>query len=134
MWASNGWLAATLTADVAGYSRMMGRNEAGFLAKLFALPRELDTKDGLHHAAFTKLAAISRFTLCTVPLPTPTSAATFSIPLPALRCVLMAFSIFGETLGRPSFPPCCRTRSRPARLCFGESIFPARQIPTPSGS
>ena len=34
------------------------------------------------HAAFANSPAISRFTRCTVPLPTPTIAAT----LPALRC------------------------------------------------
>src|SRR6202795_1153170 len=37
------------------------------------------------------------------------------MPFPARRCVLMAFSTLGDTLGRPSFLPCWRTRSRPAR-------------------
>ena len=77
------------------------------------------------HAALARVFTISLFTRCTVPLPTPTSVATFSMPFPALRCVLMAFSIFGETLGRPSFPPCALTRSRPA------STLPKK---TPSGS
>jgi hypothetical protein len=36
---------------------------------------------------------ISGFTRCAVPLPTPTTAATLSIPLPAL----MASSVFGDT-------------------------------------
>ena len=40
---------------------------------------------GLLHAAFANPSVISLFTRCTVPLPTPTSAATFSMPLPALR-------------------------------------------------
>ena len=34
-------LAAILAADVAGYSRLMGRDEAGTLARLKALRREL---------------------------------------------------------------------------------------------
>ena len=42
--------------------------------------------------------AISRFTRCSVPLPTPTSVATLRIPWPALRCLLMASSIVGDTL------------------------------------
>ena len=56
--------------------------------------------NGLHdgHAASANCAAISRLTRCTVPLPTPTSAATFSMPFPALRCVLMAFSTLGDYL------------------------------------
>jgi hypothetical protein len=67
------------------------------------------------HAAFANSPAISRFTRCTVPLPTPTNAATLRMPFPALRCLLMAPSVFGDTFGRPSFFPCWRTRSRPAR-------------------
>ena len=35
--------------------------------------------------------------------------------LPGGRWLLMAFSTLGETLGRPSFFPCWRTRSSPAR-------------------
>jgi hypothetical protein len=42
---------------------------------------------------------ISLLTRCTLPLPTPTSAATFSMPLPASRWFLMASSTFGDTLG-----------------------------------
>ena len=38
------------------------------------------------HAAFANSPAISRFTRCTVPLPTLTIAATLRMPLPALRC------------------------------------------------
>jgi hypothetical protein len=45
------------------------------------------------HAALAASAAISLFTRCTVPLPMPTIAATFTMPFPALGCVLMAFSI-----------------------------------------
>jgi hypothetical protein len=44
-----------------------------------------------------------------------TAAATLRMPLPALRRLLMASSTFGDTLGRPSFFPCWRTRSRPAK-------------------
>jgi hypothetical protein len=66
------------------------------------------------HAASANFPAISLFTRCTVPLPTPTIAATLSMPYPALRCSRMAASILGETLGRPSFLPCWRTRSSPA--------------------
>ena len=41
---------------------------------------------------------MSRFTRCTVPLPTPTSAAALRMPFPVLRCLLMASLIFGDTL------------------------------------
>ena len=41
-------------------------------------------------------------------------AATFNMPLPALKRVLMASSTFDETLGRPNRFPCWRTRSGPA--------------------
>ena len=37
---------------------------------------------------------ISRFTRCTVPLPTPTNLATLSMPCPAPRCWRMACSTF----------------------------------------
>ncbi len=82
------------------------------------------------HAASANSPAISLFTRCTVPLPTPTSAATLRMPLPALRCVLMAFSTFGDTLGRPSFFPCWRTRPGRRGLWPGTSIFPVHQTPT----
>jgi adenylate cyclase len=43
-------LAAILAADVAGYSRLMERDEAGTLARLKALRRELiDPKIAEHH-------------------------------------------------------------------------------------
>ena len=87
------------------------------------------------HAASTNCPAISLFTRCTVPLPSRPAPATFRIPLPALRCVLMASSTFDETLGRPSFLPYCRTRSRPARTllrsidladsCTSADLWPA---------
>jgi hypothetical protein len=48
-----------------------------------------------NQAASANCPAISLFTHCTVPLPTPTSAATLSMPMPALRCVLMAFLTYG---------------------------------------
>ena len=38
------------------------------------------------HAASANRPAISLFTRCTVPLPTPTNAATLRMPFPALRC------------------------------------------------
>jgi hypothetical protein len=70
----------------------------------------------VRHAASTNCRAISLFTRCTIPLPTPTIVATFRMPCPALRCLLMASSILGDTpFGQPSFCPCLRTRSRPAR-------------------
>lgn len=55
------------------------------------------------HAASANCPAISVFTRWTVPLPTPTSAATLRMPCPALRCSRMAFSTLGATFGRPSF-------------------------------
>ena len=63
------------------------------------------------HAAFANSPAISRFTRCTVPLPTLHHRC-----YPAGAQMLTdAASTFGDTLGRPSFFPCWRTRSRPAR-------------------
>jgi hypothetical protein len=62
-------------------------------------------RPGGNHAATAIFAAISRLTRCTVPLPTPTIAATFSMPFPVLRWLLLAFSTSGNTLGRPSFLP-----------------------------
>ena len=58
-------------------------------------------------------ATNSRFTRCTVPLPTPTSAATLRMPLPALRCLLIASSIVGGAFspagacGQGRQGPCC---------------------------
>jgi hypothetical protein len=67
------------------------------------------------HAA---VAAISRFTRCIVPRPTPTIFVTLRMPLPALRCRRMASSIFRPTGERPSLlTPCSRTRSSPATTC-----------------
>jgi hypothetical protein len=68
--------------------------------------QERESNSDRHHTAAVNRTAISRFTRCTVPLPTPTSAATFSMPFPASRCFLMVFSTLGDTLGRPSFLPC----------------------------
>jgi hypothetical protein len=81
---------------------------AGTLAEGSERPRPV------RHAASANCRAISLFTRCTVPLPTPTIAATLRMPLPALRCSRMAVSTFGATLGRPCFFPCWRTRSSPA--------------------
>jgi hypothetical protein len=71
------------------------------------------------HAASANCPAISRFTRCTVPLPTPTIAATLRMPLPALRCSPMAFSILGDTFGRPicfpAFVPAMEARWTRAR-------------------
>jgi hypothetical protein len=58
-------------------------NDAGTPARFRALRREFDPKDELHHAASATIAAISRFTRCTVPLPHPTIFATLRMPLPA---------------------------------------------------
>ena len=63
----------------------------------------------------------------------PTSAATFSMPFPALRCVLMAFSTLGDTLGRPSFLPSWRTRSRGEHPAVRKRSFTAQKM-APSGS
>src|SRR5260370_35829711 len=50
-------LAAVLAADVAGYSRLMGRDEAGTLARLNALRRELiDPQVGEHKGRIVKTA------------------------------------------------------------------------------
>ena len=65
-------------------------------------------------AASANSATISFFTRCTVPLPTPTSAATFRMPFPALRCLLMASSTFGD---RASSPADGRDPGRPERGC-----------------
>jgi adenylate cyclase len=48
-------LAAILAADVAGYSRLMGADEAGTLKRLKALRRELvDPKIAKHHGRIVK--------------------------------------------------------------------------------
>src|SRR5258707_6984943 len=48
-------LAAMLAADVAGYSRLMGRDEAGTLARLNGLRRELiDPQVGEHKGRIVK--------------------------------------------------------------------------------
>ena len=48
-------LAAILAADVAGYSRLMGRDEAGTLARLKVLRRELiDPKIAEHKGRIVK--------------------------------------------------------------------------------
>src|SRR5881409_3825483 len=48
-------LAAILAADVAGYSRLMGADEEGTLARLRASRRELiDPKIGEHHRRIVK--------------------------------------------------------------------------------
>ena len=48
-------LAAILAADVVGYSRLMGRDEAGTLARLRALRRELsDPKVAEHKGRIVK--------------------------------------------------------------------------------
>ena len=48
-------LAATLAADVAGYSRLMGADEEGTLERLKALRRELvDPKIAEHHGRIVK--------------------------------------------------------------------------------
>jgi hypothetical protein len=52
----------------------------------------------VRHAISIGCSAISRSTRCTVPLPTPTIAATLSMPCPAFRCSRMAASIFGDSL------------------------------------
>ena len=73
-------------------------------------PPPTGSKTGTVDAALARVFTISLFTRCPVPLRNADQLiATFSIAFPALRCVLMAFSIFGETpSGRPSFPalPC----------------------------
>ena len=53
-------LAAILTADVAGYSRLMGVDEEGTLERLKALRRELlDPKITAHHGRIVKTAGDS---------------------------------------------------------------------------
>ena len=55
----------------------------------------------LWHTISANFPAISRFTRCSVPLPTPTSVATLRIPLPALGVLIVGGL-------------CWRTQSRPA--------------------
>jgi class 3 adenylate cyclase len=53
--AANRRLAAILAADVAGYSRLMGADEEGTLARLKALRAELiDPKIAEHHGRIVK--------------------------------------------------------------------------------
>jgi hypothetical protein len=56
-----------------------------------------------NHADAAISPVLSRFTRCTVPLPTPTIAATLSTPCPALNRSRFAASTLAGTLGRPSF-------------------------------
>ena len=72
--------------------------------------------------------AISRFTRCTVPLPTPSSCATFSMPMPAPRRTLTAVSVAADTLGRPmalSRRPCASRRAFPAACSAWARCRPA---------
>jgi hypothetical protein len=72
------------------------------MSKTVACPAAVVTREsmaGFDQATSRTRSAISLFTLCTVPLPTPTIAATFRMPLPAFRCFLMASSTLGATLG-----------------------------------
>ena len=90
---------------------MPWRERIGRLERAARLPHRWHKRRD--HAALTNSWAISLFTRCTVPLPTPTSAATFSMPLPALRCVLMAASTLGEPwVGRAACPPGARDSGR----------------------
>jgi len=60
-------------------------------------------RDG--HAANCNCSAISLFSRCTVPLPTPTSAAILRMPLPPLRCLVMVFSTWATLLRATKFLP-----------------------------
>ncbi len=74
------------------------------------------------------LFPLSRFTRCTVPLPTPSSCATFSMPVPAARRSLMAASVAADTLGRPiafSRRPCVSRRTVPAACSAWARCRPA---------
>ncbi len=52
-------LAAILISDVAGYSRLMGQDEAGTLARLEGLKVEiLDSLIAQHHGRVVKLMAV----------------------------------------------------------------------------
>jgi hypothetical protein len=88
-------------------------NDAGTPARLRALWREFDPKDELHHAASAIIAAISRFTRCTVPLPHPNIFATLRMPLAAPSCSRFHHpQVPGDTLvGTPTMRPHLRTLS-----------------------
>jgi adenylate cyclase len=67
-------LAAILAADIAGYSRLMGQDEAGTLSRLRALRRELiDPKIATHHGRTVKTTGDGFL-------------AEFSSSVDALRC------------------------------------------------
>ena len=63
----------------------------------------------------TNSPTISRFTRCTVPLPTPTNRRHLEDAMPGAQMPPDGVLDLRRHLGRPSFFPCWRTRSRPAR-------------------
>ena len=90
---------------------------------------------GLTEAASAVVATISLLTRWTVPLPQPTSAASSRMPVPAIRCVLMAVLDLGRHLRAAGFLALPRGRAPGQRaLCCGASISLARRTRTPSGS
>ena len=52
----------------------------------------------LWHTISANFPAISRFTRCSVPLPTPTSVATLRIPLPALGVLDRRWPLLAHTV------------------------------------
>ena len=59
------------------------------------------------------VAAISRFTRCTVPVPTPSALAVLRIPAPVTSSVRIRSTTSALTGRRPSRFPCARARERP---------------------
>jgi hypothetical protein len=79
-----------------------------------------DKRPGFDTMLKDAVRRISRRTRCTVPEPTPTSRPVLSMPMPALRCSLMAASLSAGSMGRPiGFPllvPCSSARAIPALI------------------
>jgi adenylate cyclase len=80
-------LAAILAADVAGYSRLMGADEEGTLARLKALRRELaDPKIKEHRGRIVKTTGDGLL----LELASVVDAVRCAVEVPAARCRLPA--------------------------------------------
>jgi hypothetical protein len=72
------------------------------------------------------LAAISRFTRCTVPVPTPSALAVLRIPAPVTSSVRIRSTTSAVTGRRPSRFPCARARERPRLTLARMLVAPLR--------
>ena len=81
------------------------------------------------------VATISRLIRWTVPLPTPTTLAVLSMPVPLESCCRTRSSILSSTLGRPwglpDLVPCCLARAIPA-FTRATIISRSNSLKTPS--